>query len=127
MDLTRDQREELKALSKEVFGNESKWKKLLERGYYHEETEEKEETVPGETKEDGTVVEATTRKVKVPILNKHGQRVKTVKYHTYESLLKLMVDFKKQMDEIKAQMKKQQDEQQAIQTAQRTAGGSAAL
>lgn len=125
MNLTRKQLNELKALSKEVFGNESKYKKLLERGYYHEETEEKEETIPEETKADGTIVPAITRKVQVPILNENRQRVRTVVYHTYESILELMQNFKKQKDEFMAKWQKDKEDAETAKKAQEEAGGSA--
>ena len=107
MDFTKDQRLELNALSKLVLGSESKWQKLFKRGYLETDMEEKEELVPGQTNEDGTVTPDSTRMVKVPKLDK-GMVKKFVKYHTYGSLLQLLQDMKKDYEEKKAAWEKAQ-------------------
>jgi hypothetical protein len=124
MDLTRDQRNELSELSKLVLGGPSRWQKLLNRGYAETVTEEKEETIPGHTKEDGTEVPAKTRTVKVPKLSK-GMVVKQVKHHTYETLLKLLQDMKKEYLERKAAWEKVQAMAKLQQEIQQKATGSA--
>jgi hypothetical protein len=119
MDLTKDQRTELNALSKELMGSESKWKKLLDRGYLETVTEEKEEEIPGENG-----AEPTKRKVRVPKLEK-GMVVRTVQRHTYESLRNMLVAAKKQKDEYTAAVAKIKAEHDAARKAQEAAGGSA--
>jgi hypothetical protein len=118
MDLTREQREELNALSKELMGTPSRWQKLLERGYYETVTEEKDEEVPGENG-----APSTTRKVQVPKLE-HGMVVRTIKHHTYESLLSMLTAMKKSRDEMYAAFEKAKAEQEAAQNVQKAAGGS---
>lgn len=118
MDLTREQREELNVLSKEMLGTPSRWQKLLTRGYYELLTEEKEEEIPGENG-----APATTRKIQVPKLEK-GMQVKVVKYHTYESLLNLLITMKKSRDEMYAAFEKAKAEQEAQKKVQEAAGGS---
>ena|ERR1019366_7063550 len=108
MDFTRDQRTELNKLSKEILGSSSKWQKLLERGYFETITEEKEEEVPGQTNEDGTVTPPTKRTVKVPKLEK-GMVVRVVKRHTYESLLALLKESKATFEVAKAAWEKAQE------------------
>lgn len=118
MDLTREQREELSKLSKELLGTPSRWQKLLERGYLELQTEEKNEEVPGDNG-----APSTTRKVQVPKLEK-GMQIRTVKHHTYETLLALLIGMKKNKDEMYAAFEKVKKEREAAQRVQEMAGGS---
>ncbi len=104
--LTRNERKELDALSKEIFGSSNRWKKLIEKGYSELVTRTVQEVVPGE---EGK--EATTREVKVPVLTESGGRQSRVKYHTVESIQAFMLDMKAKLDAFKAEMKKKEDEQ----------------
>ena len=44
--MTHNEREELNALSLKVFGTSSKWKKLVEKGFYHHYDDTAEKVVP---------------------------------------------------------------------------------
>jgi len=122
----REQREELKALSQEVFGVSSKWQKLME---YDEVKKTKvKETVPGENGEPDT-----EREVEVPLFVP-GTKVKqsTRRYRSIEEVLELLRSFKAKRDEYLAQIKKQQEEAKAKKEAEEQArkvqeqlGGSA--
>ena len=134
MQIDRKTKEELNALSKEIFGSASRWKKFVD-GIAQTVTREVEETVPAEfetrTDENGveTQVEvkaAETRKVKVPVLinpnpldakNPNGHPYKTIKRHTVEETLTILLDMKAQLDEFRAKLKAQQDEANAKQAA----------
>lgn len=122
----KEQRQELKALSQEVFGVSSKWQKLLE---YDEVKKTKvKETVPGENGAPDT-----EREVEVP-LYVPGTKVKqsTRRYRSIEEVLELLREFKAKRDEYIAQIKKQQEEAKAKKEAEEQArkvqeqlGGSA--
>jgi len=103
-DATREQREQMKLLSSEIFGASSKWQKL----YKYDEvlTTTVTETVPGV---DGQP--DTTKEVKVPIYVE-GTKVKQSvrKYRTTEEVLALLLSFKAKRDEYLANMKKLQAE-----------------
>jgi hypothetical protein len=104
MDISRELREELKSLSKEVFGVSSKWQKLME--YDHVLTHKVKETVPGENGEPDT-----EREVEVPLYAPGTTKVKQSvrKYRTPEEVLELLKGFKAKRDEFIAQMKAQQE------------------
>lgn len=67
------------------------------------------EFVPGEKEED----EGTTRQVQVPVKAKNGALQSTTERHTVESVKKFMLERKEMLDNIKAQIKKQQEEAKA--------------
>lgn len=106
-DLTREEKNELNALSKDVYGASSRWQKLINKGYTKLFTEETTEYVPNA--EDETK-EGTTRKVQVPIKRKDGALQSVMTYHTVDSIKAEMIDRKAKLDEIRAILKKQQDE-----------------
>lgn len=127
MSLNRAQREELKALSLEVFGSSSRYQKLMNNGYSELVTEEIDEIVPGV---DGA--EDTVKKVKIPVKREDGALQYVTKYHTAESVKEYMLDLKKKQEEFKALMEKalaeqkaRQEEQKAANAVQDQAGGSA--
>ncbi len=113
MDIPRAVREEMNALSKEVFGVPSKWQKLLRKGTMQLQTKEIEEEVPGKEGEA-----PTKKKVTVAKLNEHGQKYSVQKYYTIDEIKKIMLDAKAAMDAAKAaqaERKKQQElEQQHV-------------
>lgn len=92
MDIPRELREEMNALSKEVFGVPSKWQKLLRKGTMNLQTKEITEVVPGE---EGK--EPTTKKSTVAKLNEHGAKYSVQKYYTVEEIKKIMLDAKAAM------------------------------
>lgn len=108
-DLSHAEREELKALSKEVYGASSRAKKLVDQGYLELLTEETTEYVPGKTEEE----EGTTRTVKIPLKRKDGAKQSVLKRHTVDSIKAEMVDRKAKLDQIRAIIKKNQEEAQA--------------
>ncbi len=114
MYVDRKIREELNALSKEIFGVSSKWQKLVD-GVYQTVTRDVEEAVPAEFEtqknQDGTetqvqVKAATTRTVKVPVpfLDKNGRDTsnskgyKAIKRYTLEEIHAQLLDMKTQLD-----------------------------
>jgi uncharacterized protein YdiU (UPF0061 family) len=126
MNISRELKEELSQLSKDVFGSRSRWIKLVEKGYDELETEEVEQEVPGK---DGAP--PTKQTVSKPKLRK-GVPYYVRKRHTVESIKALMLDRKekiKQFNELLAQMKKDQEKQAAekklIEKVQEEAAGGA--
>ena len=105
MYLSKAEREELNALSLSVYGVKSRWQKLVEKGYPELLTEETEELVPAEKEGE----EPTKRTVRVPVL-KNGSQQYTLKRHTFESVKQLLTEQKTRMDEIRAQIKKLQED-----------------
>lgn len=103
--ISKELKEELKALSKELFGSSSKYQKLLDHGTSELVTEEVTEYVPGETDED----EGFTRQVKVPV-KRNGMNIHTIKRVTPEELKLLLLEMKAQKDAFMEQMKKIQEE-----------------
>lgn len=108
-EIGRAEREELNALSKEVFGASSRWQKLVNNGYGKLLTEEVTELVPGKTDEE----ESTERKTQVPLRRADGAMQSVQEYHTVESVKAFMLERKAQIDAFRAQLKKMQEEQQA--------------
>lgn len=123
-------KQELNALSKEVFGVSSRWEKLVTKGYTELVTEEVEETIPAEKEGD----EPTVSKVSKPLLTKSGGVQSVTKRHTTASVKELMLKLKEGRDAYLAKVKKIQEEQKAAQEKLELAkrinqesGGSAAL
>ena len=123
---TRKQREQLKALSKEIFGASSKWQKLME--YDHVLTHKVKETVPGENGEPDA-----EREVEVPLFVA-GTKVKQSvrKHRSIEEVLTLLLDFKAKRDEYVAKVKaaqeeakKKREEEEQARKVQEQLGGSA--
>src|SRR5581483_7928079 len=111
MQVAREVKEELNALSKEVFGSTSCWQKLISNGHSELITEEVTEFVPGPTDDDP----GSERKVNVPVKTPRGTYRSTIKRYTVESVCEYMLERKKQLDEIKARIKQHQEEQRAKQ------------
>lgn len=120
--LTREEREFLKTLSKEVFGAASRWQKLVERGYEDLVTEETTEYVPNDKDADA---EGTTRQVNVPVL-KNGMKQSVIKRHTVDSIREYMVERKAMIDKIKALMEEQRKAQLAKEQASEKVQGEGA-
>lgn len=106
-------RQELNALSKEVFGSSSRWQKLVNNGVAKLVTEEVTELVPGETDD----APSTERKVQIPV-KLNGMLHSVVQHHTVESVRELMVELKQKRDEYLAARKKAQEEEQAKKQAE---------
>lgn len=123
-DVSREQREQLKALSLEIFGKTSRYQKLYE--YDEVKTQTVTETVPGENGQPDT-----TKETNVPVLF-NGSKQMTRRFRTTEEVLELMLNFKAKREEFMAQMKAQQEEAKAKTDAETQAkkiqeqlGGSA--
>ena len=134
MYVDRELRTQLNALSKELFGVQSRWQKLLESS--ETVTREVDEEVPAVTEtrknDDGTetVVEvspATTKKVQVAVLvnpnpldakNPNGRPYKVAKRRTPEEVLEMLTNMKVQFDEFKAKMAAEQKAQKEAKDAQ---------
>lgn len=106
--LTKQQREELKDLSTEIFGVSSKYQKLFE---YDEYVGIKQ--IQLIKKEDGSTEE---KEVTVPkTLN--GSKIKVRKYRTYEEVLSMLKEYKTQKETaIKAFEKQQEEEKKQKET-----------
>ena len=89
MNIPRALREELNALSKEVFGVPSKWQKILKDGTTSVLTRRTTETVPGKDGEP-----ATTRPVDVPILTEHGAKQLVTKHYTVDEIHVMLLGYK---------------------------------
>jgi hypothetical protein len=129
MNIPKKLRLELNALSKEVFGVPSKWQKFLEKGTNQIITRRVTRTIPGENG-----AEPTTQEVDEPILSSSGTKQSTSKIYTVEEIHALLLNYKGQIDQIKAMQKQQQEAQKAKQESDRTiqhvkdlAQGSAAV
>jgi len=107
--LTRQEREELKALSKEIFGVSSKYEKF----YVQKEliVRKTTEIVPGENGEPDTM-----KDVEVPV-SVNGVRQWQNKYRTTEEVLQLLQEFKAGRDAYAAQVKLQEEEAKAKEEA----------
>lgn len=113
MDIPRQTREELNALSKEVFGVPSRWQKLLRNGSKYLVTKKTTEEVPGK---DGEA--PTTKEIEVPVLTEYGAKQYRQKYYTVDDIRTLLLEAKAKMDEMRATVKKQQEEQAALKAKQ---------
>ena len=127
-DLTKDEKVELGALSREVFGSSSKWLKMIDKGVTELVTEEVTEFVPS-ADEDG---EGTTRQVNVPVKAKNGALQYRIKRHTVDSIKSNMLTLKAQIEAFKTVLAKMRAEQDAAKAASELAdkvhqhvGGSA--
>lgn len=127
MDITYQERKELDAISKEIFGSSSRWKKFLDKGMPELVTHKvtRTETVNGTE---------TTKEVEEPLLVPGTTKVRqyTQKYFTLETLTAWMKDLKQKRDEFIAKMKKEEEERKAkeeekkrLEAAQEELGGSA--
>jgi hypothetical protein len=104
--IDRKTRDELSALSKEVFGASSRWQKLMNDGVQELLTEEVTELVPGEKEGD----EPTERKVWVPVKRSDGALQYSIKRYTLEEVHAYMLDLKKKFEEFQEQVRKIQEE-----------------
>lgn len=114
MNLDYKTKQELNALSKEVFGVSSRWQKLVKNGYSEVITEEVEELVPSDVLGE----EPKTEKVRKPVLRADGAKLSTTKRYTVESVKELMLKLKTAREEYLARLKKMQEEAKAAQEKQ---------
>jgi hypothetical protein len=129
MNITREQRKKLDALSKEIFGVSSRWQRLLRDGQEQLLTRKTVETIPGV---DGK--EPTTQEIDAPVLTEYGAKQFYLKQYTIEEVETLLLGYKKQLDDFKEARQKQLEEQaaqkakeEAIKKVKDAAQGSAAV
>lgn len=108
MNIERKERDELNALSKELFGSSNKWRKLVEKGYTEAVTRVVKEEIPGENGAEPTVKES-----RVLVLTESGGKQSVTKYHTVESVKALMLEFKAKKDAYVAESLQKQAEEKA--------------
>lgn len=111
MEISKNVRKELDALSKEVFGTSSRWQKLVNKGYDELVTEEVTETTPAEKEGD----EPTKKQVQVPVLTASGAKQYVRKHHTVESVKEFLGVQKIQLDLVRKQIAQLQEEAKAKQ------------
>lgn len=117
--LDRNERKELDALSKEIFGQTNRWRKLVDQGYSELVTRHVEEEVPNENGE-GT----TLRMVQIPVLTESGGKQYKQKYHTVESIKEVMLKIKSEIEENR---KKQEMEKRQKEVSNALSGSAAAV
>lgn len=105
-EFTRNEREQLNALSLELFGASSRWRKLVDHGFEEPVTEEVTEYVPNEQDPD----KGENRQVKVLKL-RDGMAHSVVKRHTPDSILQYMKELKHLNEQRKIQIEKMKEEQ----------------
>jgi len=108
---TRQENEEMSALSLEVFGSKSKWRKVLENG---ETTAVLEDAAV--LSKDGKTIEGT-KKVQTMHIGPNGGEIPkfTVIRYTVETLKARMEEMKAERDKVMAAIAKFQEEQKAAQ------------
>lgn len=111
---SREQREQMKALSMEIFGKSSRYQKFYEQ----EElvTRTAVETVPGE---NGAA--DTNKEVNIPVLSANGTKQYRIKYRTADEVLQLLQEFKAKRDAFIEQMKAQQEAEKVKKEAEELA------
>jgi hypothetical protein len=126
MYVERELRDQLNALSKEIFGVASRWQKMLETTEYV--TREVTETVKNE---DGTETQKTAKR---PVLiNANPLNTKTPEGRPYrqavrrtpEDVLTALQGLKAQIDDMKAKQKAAEELKKAEETVRESAHGSA--
>ena len=116
MNITRAEREELNALSKEVFGVSSKWQKFF-KGVSELYTKTVKEVVPGDKGAPDT-----TKEVTVPVLLDGAKQYKT-KAYSVDECRTLLLQAIAQRDAYLAEMKKQQELAEIAKKVQEQAAG----
>lgn len=122
MDIPRQTRMEMDALSKEVFGSASKWQTILKRGTTRFLTKKVQQVIPGK---DGE--EPTTKETEVLVLTQSGGKQSIVKRYTVEEIRDLMLNFKKQMDDFKAKSAAEEALKNTLDNVKDAAQGSAVI
>lgn len=117
MFIDREIREELNALSKEVFGVSGRWKKLLEFGTNELVTKTVTETIPGENGEPDK-----TEEVKVADTLRGANQYQH-KTYTLDEVRELLLNLKKNRDEIRAKMKEMQEKRKLAEEVHKAAQG----
>lgn len=114
--VTGTERQELNALSLEVFKSSSRWKRMVENGVPTLRTREVFESVP--STEEGKSDE--TKSTFVPVKNEHGIHVSFMKRYTLSEIKQYMLDLKRTQEEIRAMIEKLNAEKQAKAELEKT-------
>jgi hypothetical protein len=114
---SREERQYLNTLSKEVTGVSSKWQKMA-KGIPELVTKTIKETVPAEEGKEPTVKEMT-----VAALTPEGAKQYRTKFYTYEEIKNLLLNIKKQRDEYAAKQKEVQRQAELVKQVQEQAAG----
>lgn len=112
MNITKQEREELNTLSKEIFGVSSRWQKLetVVKPVMREVTEE----VPGENG-----AESTTQTKSVAVIENGARKLQT-KINSYEDIKGILLEMKERLDNFKALQKQQALEAQVAKLKEET-------
>lgn len=126
MNLTTRQREEFEALSQYIYGASSRYQTILRNGLKMPVTEDGEEEVPNENGEG-----FTKKTIKIPVLHA-GQQLYHIKRFSVEELKEFLLGIQaqkqaieKELERLRAEQKKEQDNQKMLQEVQQNAAGSA--
>jgi hypothetical protein len=135
---TTEERTELEALSKEVFGSASHYATILKKGTIQARTEEVTELVPAVQDAEGKeLTPEETRQVQVNVKYRSKRGLTDINQlqiirHSVDSVKALMLDHKAKMDAFKAMMAKMEAEKNEAnekaklnEAVQKAAGGSA--
>jgi len=117
MNVDRKTREELNALSQEVFGSSSRWHKLVTKGVPELLTEEIDEILPNEKEGEPD----TVKQVKVAIRREDGSHLSVMKYFTVDTIREYMLARKVQLDLFKVELARLQEEARAKKEAEKLA------
>lgn len=125
---TREQRDQLKALSTEVFGASSKYQKFFET----KELVTRKEEQPILDEKGNPLESGATQTVDVPVLSKSGLKQYRMKYRSVEEVIELLQDFKAKRDTFLAEMqakkeaakKKQEEIENAIKVGEQLTGSA---
>jgi len=120
MNISREERKELDALSKEVFGVSSRWHKFF-KGISELVTKTVTETVPGDKGAPDT-----TKEVVVPALDESGAKQFKMRFYTVEEIRKLLLGAKEQRDAYLVKIKAQQELQKLQKEIQEQVAGKSA-
>lgn len=112
MYISKQDRDALNALCKDIFGASSKWQKMVKDGIQTIVTKEVEEVVPATETEP-----ESTRKVTVPDLDETGKKRAVLKFHTVEETLTMLMDIKTKMDDQRAEQAKRRLEAEMAKKA----------
>lgn len=113
MQVSREKKEQLNALSKEIFGSSSRWVKLVDKGHTELVTEEVEEVIPADENGENGGIDM----VKKPVLTASGAHQYVTKRYTVEEIEAKMNEIKTQRDVYVARLKTMQEEQRKAQEA----------
>jgi hypothetical protein len=116
---SREIRQELDLLSKEVFGSRTKWRRMVEQGVVEPVLEDTTRYVPDPDSKNGEDYKTEVVKTNVTHHGPNGGELNmhTIKRYTVEEIKQYMLDRKKQTAELMALIRKNREEQRAKEEA----------